>query len=269
MEKRMTPYVCLLAGLVLVSGLSGCKKAIEDYLRDNPTAEYGFCQLKQFNYQLPTSGTAGTLPIAYDTMVFTYNAHGDPVTGFRPVPRTGNPNFILRYDRWDRLTDLIGTYGTNPDLSGGIESWNRYTYDGQGRIVLDSVYNFPTIVDGHPGLGEHSSIVIATYEYDPKNRVSKYSWGFVGDLNKFVSTYSYDADGNLVGTPHDNQINLHRTNKVWMFMDRDYSVNNPLTAAYTYNTRGLPVTIVPTAGTEMDFFNSLQYEKADVKYTCK
>lgn len=266
MKKSITPYVCLLAGVLL--GLSSCKKAIEDYLKDNPTAEFGFCQLKQFNFH--TSATLGTERGIPDTIRFTYNIHNNPVTGFRPRPSTGYPNWFFRYDKWNRMTDLIGGYGTLPDFSdAGVESWNRFKYDGQGRIVLDSLYDFPTIVDDHPTKGEFGDIVIATYEYDSKNRVSKYTWGFINNSYKFVSNYSYDADGNLVGTPHDNQINLHRTNKVWMFIDQDYSVNNPLTAAYTYNTQGLPVNIVPTVGTEMYFFSSLEYDKANVEYTCK
>jgi hypothetical protein len=50
-------------------------------------------------------------------------------------------------------------------------------------------------------------------------------------------------------------------------------VNNPLTAAYTYNDRGLPISMLPAAGTGMYFsnldFDGLEYEQADVKYTCK
>jgi hypothetical protein len=65
-EKEHNPNVGLLA--VLVLNLSSCRKAIEDYLKDNPTAEYNFYQLRQFNIAYPASGTPGTLPVFYDTI---------------------------------------------------------------------------------------------------------------------------------------------------------------------------------------------------------
>jgi len=267
MKKSITPCACLLAGLLL--GLSGCRKAIEDYLKENPTAEYGYCRLKQFNFR--TSGTIGTQRGISDTMVFTYNAYGDPVTGLRAHWSTGYPNFLFRYDHFNRLTDLVGFYGYNPDFSGGVEIWSRYKYDGHGRIVLDSFYMFPTVVDDHPTLGEYGTVFLNTYEYDAQGRIVKFTYG--SNYFHTPTVYSYGADGNLTGTPHDNKINLHRTNKVWMFLDRDYSVNNPLTAAYTYNDHGLPVGIIPTAGTEMSFMDlgwtQLEYDRADVRYDCK
>jgi hypothetical protein len=43
---------------------------------------------------------------------------------------------------------------------------------------------------------------------------------------------------------YDNKINVHRTNKLWMFLDKDYSVNNPIdNGTYTYDQGNLPVTM--------------------------
>jgi len=265
----MTAFAFLLTGLAL--GLSGCRKAIEDYLKYYPTAEYGFCQLRQINIQYPAAANAGTLPVSYDTMAFTYNAHGDPVSGIRPVPRTGAPNFFFRYDHLGRLTDAFGSYGTDPHPTGYCEVWHRYKYDNWGHANFDSMYIFPLVVDDHPTLSEYSSLNLNAYEYDSKGRISKFTYHT--NYFPFVTNFSYDADGNLTGTPHDNEINLHRTSKVWMFLDRDYSVNNPLTAAYTYNDRGLPISIVAPTGTKMHFssldFDGLEYGEAHVIYSCK
>jgi len=77
---------------------------------------------------------------------------------------------------------------------------------------------------------------------------SAFSPGF-----SLVNSYSYNADGNLAGHDYDDKINYHRTNRVWMFIDRDYSVNNPVIATYEYNDFGLPTRIVPFEGTVGSF----------------
>src|SRR5882757_2324396 len=54
-----------------------------------------------------------------------------------------------------------------------------------------------------------------------------------------VITYQYDASGNLFPNNHDNKVSLLLTNKVWRFINRDYSINNPVVAD-AYNDHGLP-----------------------------
>ena len=62
-------------------------------------------------------------------------------------------------------------------------------------------------------------------------------------------TWTYDANGNRNLTDHtltyDDKINPYLTNKVWQFLNLDYSVNNPVRtdSSYTnvYNELGLPV----------------------------
>ena len=90
-------------------------------------------------------------------------------------------------------------------------------------------------------------------------------WGF-----NDVRLFNYDASGNMVGyNVYDNKINIHRTNKIWMFIDRDYSINNPHSpyVAYspgTYNSFGLPVQInyLP------NFLGMTLYPGVEVKYQC-
>ncbi len=57
-----------------------------------------------------------------------------------------------------------------------------------------------------------------------------------------------------------------------MFLDRDYSVNNPATATYTYNEFDLPKKIVPYVGTGGSFmslsYTAITYVEAEVKYNC-
>ncbi len=95
---------------------------------------------------------------------------------------------------------------------------------------------------------------LTTYTYDATCRVIKTTTiGIGGPEDGFVplvNEYSYDINGNLVlpGITYDNKVNIHRTNKVFMFVDRDYSMNNPFTAP-AYNGYGLPQTVgTPTPG---------------------
>src|SRR5882724_8435737 len=247
---------------LVISLLPGCRKAI-DFLEDNPTAAFCPCRIAQFGY----TGLFGT-----DTVTFTYNSAGDPVTGIRVHPGTGNPNFFFRYDQRGRFTDLIGGFGQTT-FDRGVESWDRYFYDGRGRIVKDSAYFFPGIVNGNPTIDSRllTSVEINTYEYDTKNRVSEQTVVFSPGFS-LVNSYSYNADGNLAGHYYDDKINYHRTNRVWMFIDRDYSVNNPVIATYEYNDFGLPTRIVPFEGTAGSFaaaaHTRYEYVDADIRYSC-
>ena len=61
------------------------------------------------------------------------------------------------------------------------------------------------------------------------------------------STYNYDGAGNLIhpasaGVVYDNKMNINRTNDIWQFLSRDYSMNNPFTAD-AYNAAGFPTVV--------------------------
>ncbi len=262
MKKYVKAFTAILTAIVLL-GSTGCKKA-ENYLESHPWTELKFCQIDKFIFKDPYSFAT------FDTMHITYNLHGDPITGIRKQVGTGHPNIFFKYDAHHRLTDLIGDYSATLPAEGIIESWQKYFYGESNRIVKDSFYFFPTVVDGRPTIGAHGAIIIITYEYDSKNRISKAVTNFGSSSNTEI--FSYDANGNRVGSGYDNKINIHRTNRIWMFLDRDYSVNNPETASYAYNAFGLPTKIVQRNGTVGTFMSlsyaSLQYVEAYVIYSC-
>lgn len=58
-----------------------------------------------------------------------------------------------------------------------------------------------------------------------------------------------------------------------MFLDRDYSKNNPLTSTYEYSSYGLPDKIIPYGGTTLQFMivgeTIVTYVEAAIKYRCK
>lgn len=259
MNKHYHPAITLALALFL---LPGCKKAI-DYLQENPTAPFCPCQIRQFNYE-------GLFQS--DSVVFTYNTAGDPLTAIRSQPGTGAPNFFFRYDKHGRFSDLLGGYGSTP-FNRGIQSWDRFFYDDHDNIIMDSAYFFPGVVNDNPTIDPHlfTTVAIFRYEYDSKRRISKVS-AFINNAPWYDNTYSYDANGNRTGHAYDDKINYHRTNKIWMFIDREYSVNNPLTATYMYNNFGLPVRITTPEGASESFFSiaATQYDfvRADITYRC-
>jgi hypothetical protein len=83
-----------------------------------------------------------------------------------------------------------------------------------------------------------------------------------------IYQFEYDGNGNLVtpGVVYDNKINFHRTNKIWMFLDRDYSINNPF-AAETYNSNHLPVKLVTDKTS--DFLWISYIAETTLTYSCK
>ncbi len=56
--------------------------------------------------------------------------------------------------------------------------------------------------------------------------------------------YKYDAKGNLIdeGAEYDNNTSYLRTHPLWMFLNRNYSVNNNFRAT-GYNGNGMPLKI--------------------------
>jgi hypothetical protein len=97
-----------------------------------------------------------------------------------------------------------------------------------------------------PTLEAHSETRIIHYAYDAQNRIIDQTDSLFFDTNEFNvayhSVYQYDNKGNLInGLTYDDKINIRRTNKIWMFLKRDYSVNNAFVAT-KYNSFGLPET---------------------------
>lgn len=221
-------YCCLLLGVGYVSiALTGCNKeeTTEDDLRKDPLATNDRCQVSFMNYSFSTE------PIGVS---IRYNSAGDPVNIIQTKPGTGHPNTLFRYDKKRRLTDYIGIYE-----DGGFEFWHRYVYDKKGRVIRDTSYFFGGMTDDEPEWYIDGAIV--QYEYDHLGRIvhTSQDW-FSSPGMPLDSYYSYDANGNLVvpGVTYDNKTAIHRTNRVWMFIDRNYSRNNAY--ATTWNENGLP-----------------------------
>ena len=248
--------MAIMMGIIL----SGCKKALDD-LAGQQIADA--CRITKITY------TRAFHPL--DSIMFTYDAHGNPVSGIRPDPGTGYTNFLWRYDNQHRLTDQIDLYGVEVSAEVPPEDWQRFFYDKKGRIAEDSEYNFPAVVDGHPVQGPFGAVRLLDYGYDGYDRLTKVTLTQNGNV---VNTwdFAYDSKGNLTGESYDDKINFHRTNQIWMFLSWDYSLNNPLTATYKYNRLGLPVSIDcigENSAELMDgIYGSLSFNQATIQYDC-
>lgn len=267
----ITMYITLMKRIYILLAIEvtlwSCQKADEhlsedtskpnylksSYLEHKPNAEVNECQILQVNY---TVGTRN------DVLQFTYNSSGNPTAITRALGgHTGYPNFIFRYDEKNRMSEMIGSYDNNTVA----EFWHKYWYDNKDQIVLDSAYIFPRITNGFP---ENAYISQATfYTYDNKQRIIRDSTSFSNSASPTVHTYLYDADGNRGGNTYDDQININRTNKIWMFLNRDYSVNNPFKAE-GYTVVGLPSSVNLSATERAISFLGTSISKAQIIYDC-
>ena len=244
--------------MIVIVLLPGCNKI--DSTAASTTDEVVPCQVQQMVYppltledlardrarivmQLgPDAPVPAPAPVPgnNDTAVFTYNALGNPVSIIHQ--KVIGDNLLFKYDNANRLTDFIVSYAYAP--ADGGDQWHRYAYDPHNttRVIADSDYiSFST---DNGTITSYDYTELTTFAYDAENRISKTTETVLGDT--IVTAYTYDSHGNLEtsGAVYDNKANVHRTNKMWMFLDKDYSVNNPVdNGTYTYNRVNLPLTI--------------------------
>lgn len=195
-----------------------------------------------------------------DTLTITYNSSGNPLKAIRSEPRTGAPNFLFKYNN-GRLSDFIGVY------SNGIttEFWHRYQYDTNGRVVVDSVYIFATIINGNPG---YPNVRYAmTFVYDNQDRIILEKRTYENGYN-YERYFQYNTDGNRIGVQYGKNVSFRRTNKIWMLLDRDYSINDRLGSG-GFNAFSLPTTINLGDGSTYDVFLGSSYYEGKIEYLCK
>lgn len=201
---------------------------------------------------------------------FAYDYSGNPVRVEFNHTGTGRPNLSFTYDKEGRLTDYYAPYRLEPNTA--YEFWYHYTYDQTGeRVLIDTQYLFGSIVDGVPQPNPAYKSA-GNYEYDYKGRVRKVTRTVMlqsgPPFPTYVDTYQYDTTGNLLGFgPYDSRTNMHRANKVWQFIDRNYSVNNP-TKAGKYNKLGYPLWFKTSPPFWFTFAYQIDLNNSEIEYLC-
>ena len=246
----------LLACLILIAiAVVACNK-VGDFLRSQKDGDIKYCNIKKINFQ------AG-IPRHY---TFTYNAQGYPVSAIVSETGTAVTDHFFHYDKKQRLVQHDGLYD-----NGFYEFHTKFRHDAKGHIIQDTSWWWGQVVNGEPAPVEYFSVT--DYKYDKWDRIieTKLTWFDNSNSPPLIINYDYDADGNLIkpNTQYDNKINYNRTNKIWMFINRDYSVNNPFQAA-SYNQNKLPLNIGqdPEGPKRAEFFR-LGMEQAVFEYMCK
>ena len=256
--------VCSAATMFL---LSSCQKDLADLkkneIKNTPLpGQTTYCRVESI-WQKATTGP-GAQPDRF--YLVKYDEFENPIYITNSKISTAYPFHVFKYDSWHRLREYRGEYG-----NGAFEFWHRYGYDNQGRIGVDTVYIFGLLGE-NPTLWNERRIT--TIEYDDQNRVSHThrvsSLSQVGVSDQY---FNYDANGNLIypawaNVVYDDKVNMNRTNDIWQFLSKDYSMNNPFVAE-EYNAQGLPTKTDFTPGA---VGNWLQREfniyNAEISYSC-
>lgn len=248
-----TIRVSLMAATIFL--FTGCNK-LYDYIKHHPGGIEDDCRIKFISNQY-----YGTVY----TMSFEYNSLGNPVHITSVPVSTGYPNRKFVYDQKNRLIQYHGYY----DDSTNFEYRISFYYNKQNRVSHDTGYFLGGIKPDGTIYG--ASKRATQYEYDQYGRISRTiakELLYEDDIPS-IRNYEYDTKGNLRmnGIVYDNKTSIQRTHPIWMFLDRNYSVNNGFTAT-VYNNKGLPLkTRIGKVG-----YNSFLWwpvQDADFTWECK
>jgi hypothetical protein len=202
--------------------------------------------------------------------LIAYNEFENPTFITNPVISTARPFRSFKYDSWHRLAEYLESYSNNH-----FETWHFYGFDQQGRIGVDTSYTFGSSVTGKPT--DYYYRTISRLTYDGQNRIVRSDNSITPDpTNPMVppmtntQTWTYNSAGNLdlPGTTYDHNLNLNRTNDIWMFLARDYSLNNPFIAT-TYNSSGYPTAINVPSPPRFILSNDIFLDNSQIGYGCR
>jgi len=253
----MKPNLVFRKGLwlsaILLVPMAACQKVFDYiYLPGNGDAVTNICQVSSIESDAAS-------------YVFNYNSKGDLESIITNKLNTGNPNLFFTYDRRHRAVEVLSGFMASASEAGAVWFYHKLGYNTANQIVRDTVYQFGgKDADGIIRSSFHNE-KHSLLQYDAGNRLVKATdsvWERGVYIYADYFTYKYNATGNLEymireshngpqfgGSiysdtfrmkPYDTKLGIRRTSRIWMYLDRNYSVNNSFTSA-SYNSYGLPV----------------------------
>ncbi|HRP32910.1 MAG TPA: RHS repeat protein [Agriterribacter sp.] len=238
--KKIPLFAIIIAALWVITQSTGCKKVL-DYIVHHPDGLASKCRIERIigNYRTYLIDDSEEGVVVTDTAFFFYNAQGNPVRVEHPFSkadwRISSFDDAFGYDESGRLKASMEAVNPTENYA---DEWHYYTYVNSHLIIDTTFYyvNDDWRIKNRPEF--YSYYRVSTIELDNFERIIKET-----DSGGFVTTYSYDQNGNLIkpGVTYTNKTSILQTNKVWMFLARDYSVNSPEGSATKYNQFKLPV----------------------------
>ena len=241
MKRRLSLFHIGLAGMIIT--FFSCQKNIDvakdaDEVMGTPLpGQVTYCRIESI-WERPGQPDQVFRVLGYDEFE-------NPTFISSPFVVTGSPFYTFKYDMFHRLREHAEEFS-----NGTYMKLHRYGIDNNGRIGVDTTW----VMGGYNAMGEpdnYLSRTISTLTYDAQGRIIHSSNlttpGPAFPMTPPISsanTYTYDSNGNLEvpGETYDNKMNINRTNDIWQFLARDYSVNNRLMAT-EYNSTGFPTTL--------------------------
>lgn len=260
--KKFTISLFAFTAMIALLSLSSCKK-IWDYVKHHPDAATDSCRVASVTFNWSINDGNPLPPVVYDTATISYNAQGNP-TWIHFLSTTTYNDLIsadkgFAYDNQNRLRVYI-EYAHDDLLS--CFYWHKYTYTNSTTVIDTTYFDCHGDInynDGTPGL--YVSLSVTTYTLDSYGRIIQ-SAGPGG-----TATFSYDTGGNLVkpGVTYTDKVNINQTNKVWMFIANDFSLNQADGDATQFNSNDLP-----TAFNTLSIFTFPEGSPKDIKvnYLC-
>lgn len=264
MEKRKTVHLLCITALMIF--FFSCQKHVEtpdtsatpdEILGTPPPIMPTYCRIESI-WEHPGQSDQKFILVLYDEFE-------NPIIVTQPNVGTGHPYRTFKYDQLHRLRQYRGEYA-----NGNYEFWHFYGLDLNGRIGVDTQYVLGAM--GPTGPLSYFERTIHQYTYDAQGRIIKVVSDQQLNPSHTETNYSYDAAGNLVyppawGVVYDNKRNYNRTNDIWQFLNRDYSMNNPFMAT-AYNATNYP-TSINSNNPPLSFLNEFDIDHSQIGYGCR
>lgn len=225
MKNRFLYTTIMFFAVMLV--LQSCNKTTDylEHLQQTAAKNY---RVKSISFPLSWEG------FDYRSYNFSYNEKGDP----SQIVFTDDDSYGFNYDAQGRLSVFYLYFGGKE----GFTAFAHYYGNLDASSLIDSFYygsRYPT----EPT--EYRYHVISLVKLDEKGRVI---WEKVTEQENStfkvgqVTTYTYDADGNLVspGAKYTKKPSIRSLSKVYQLIDRNYSTYATENEGEDYNTAGLP-----------------------------